>query len=54
MVAEGKGGITGDDGDLTGGGKHTIQCTDDVFVETCIILLTNVMPVNSIKRKKKC
>ena len=45
------------DRDLTWGGEHTIQCTDDVLQncapETCIILLTSVTPINSIKRKMK-
>ena len=43
--------------DLTWGGEHTIQCTDDVLwnrtPETCIILLTSVTPINSIKEKIK-
>ena len=30
-VEEGKGGINGDDRDLTWGDDHTIQCTDDVL-----------------------
>ena len=42
---------------LTLGGEHTIQYTDDILQnytpETCIILLTNVTPINSIKIKKK-
>ena len=40
-------------GDLTWGGEHTIQYSDNVlqdFVpETYTILLTNVIPMNSIK-----
>ena len=36
------------------GGDHTLQCTDDVLrncaPETCVILLTSVTPLNSIKR----
>ena len=40
------------DGDLTGGGEHTIQYTDDMLYsctpETCIILLSHVTPINSI------
>ena len=44
-------------GDLTWGGEHTVQYTGDVLwncaPETCIVLLTNVTPVNSIKKKKK-
>ena len=39
--------------DLTLGGEHTIQCTDDVLQkcthETYILLLTNVTPINSTK-----
>ena len=38
------------EGNLTLGGKQTIQYTDDVLenltLETYIILLTNVIPVN--------
>ena len=44
-------------GDLTWGGEHTVQCTDDVLQNcapaTCKILVTSVTPINSIKRKKK-
>ena len=42
------------EGDLTWGGEHTVQCTDDVLqncmsiLETYIILLTSVTPINSI------
>ena len=43
--------------DLTWGGEHTIQYTDDVFYncapETYIILSINVTSINSIKIKKK-
>ena len=43
------------DRDLTGGGEHTLQCTDDVMQncapETYRILLTSNLPINSIKRK---
>lgn len=48
------------EGDLTCGGKHTIQCTDNVWwncaPETAIILLSNVTLKNSIKggKKEKC
>ena len=42
------------EGDLTWGGEYTIQYTYDVLQngtpETYIILLTNVIPINSIKR----
>ena len=35
----------------------TIQCADNVLLncapETCIILLTRVTPINSVKRKRK-
>ena len=41
------------EGDLTWGGEHTVQYTDDVLQnytrETYKILITYVMPVNSIK-----
>ena len=44
------------EGDLTWGGEHTIQYTDEVLQncarETYIILLTNVTPINSIKNFK--
>ena len=43
------------EGDLTWGGEHTIQYTDDVFQncihETYVILLINVTPKNSIRIK---
>ena len=43
-------------GDLTWGGEHIIQYTDDVLYnctpETYVILLTNVTPINSIKKEK--
>ena len=41
--------------DLTLGGEHTMQCADDVLLsctlETCMVLLTNVTPINSIKKR---
>ena len=41
------------EGDLTLGGEHTMQFTDDVSqnctFETYIILLTDVTPINLIK-----
>lgn len=41
---------------LTWGGEHTVECTHDMLrnctPETCIILLTGVTLVNSIKRKR--
>ena len=44
------------EGDLTWGGEHTVQYTDDMVQnltqETYLILLTDVTPVNSIKYKK--
>ena len=43
------------EGDLTWGGDHTIQCTDDVLCkyvpETCLTSLTSITPINSLKRK---
>ena len=43
------------EGDLTWGGAHTIQCTDDILCtctpETYMILLTNVTPTNSINKE---
>ena len=45
------------EGDLTWGGEHTIQHTDDVpqnhTSEISIILLINVTPKSSIKKEKK-
>ena len=44
------------EGDLTWGGEHTMQYTDDILQnctpETYIILLTNVTPMNSVKKNK--
>ena len=49
-------GINGNGWRLALGGGRTVQCTDDVLQnsapETCIILLTSVTPINSIKKKK--
>ena len=43
--------------DLTRGGEHTIQRTDDILQncapETCIILLISVTPINPIKILEK-
>ena len=43
-------------GDLTWVGKHTIRCTVDVLwkciPETYVILLTNVGPINSMKKER--
>ena len=45
------------EGDLTLGGEHTTQYTDDVLynctLECFQILLTNVTPTNSVKNKIK-
>ena len=42
------------EGDLTWGGEHTIQYIDNVLQdcapESYIILLTDVTPINSIKK----
>ena len=55
-VEEGAGGNMVMDGDETWGGEHTTQCREDVLwncaPETCIILLTSVTPINSIKWKE--
>ena len=44
------------EGDLTWGGEHTIQYSDDILQnctsETYRILLTNVTPLKSIKIKR--
>ena len=51
-----KGGYMVVEGDLTWGGEHIMQYTDDVLwnrtPETYIILLANVTPINSIKKKR--
>ena len=43
------------EGDLTWGGEHTVQYTDDVLQncipETYIILLTNATLINSVKKR---
>ena len=43
--------------DMTWGGEHTVQYTDDVLQsctpETNIILLTNITPINSIFFNKR-
>ena len=45
------------EGDLSFGDEHTVQYTDDVSqnftLEACIILLTNITPINVIKFKEK-
>ena len=44
--------------DLTLGGGHTAQCTDDMAqnraLETCIILVTDLIPFNEKTIKRKC
>ena len=44
------------EGDLSWGGEHPVPGTDDVLwncaPEACIVLLTSVTPINSIKRIK--
>ena len=44
------------EGDLTQGDEHTIQYTDDILQnyipETYVIVLANVIPINSIKSLK--
>ena len=44
------------EGDLTWGGEHTVQCTDDMLwnsaTETCIILLTSVTTKILIKKRE--
>ena len=56
-MGEGKWGINVDGRDLTLDGECTIQCADNVLLsyilETCVVLLTNVTPINSIKHKKR-
>ena len=45
------------DGDLILAGEHTIQYTDGVLenctLKTHIMLVTNIIPINSVKIKKK-
>ena len=54
QTQEGEGGEVVTEVDLTWGGEHTIQYTDDVLFnctpETYIILLANVTPRNVIKK----
>ena len=44
------------EGNLTWGGEHTTRYTVEVLqnctLETYIILLTNVIPINSVKKKQ--
>ena len=55
-VRKGEGGKTYGDGRSDFGWRATMQYSDDVSqnctLETCIILLTNVTPINLIKEKK--
>lgn len=64
VITAGGGGVEGCgeryrgiNGDLTWGGEHTIQCTDDVLwncaPETCTLLLTSVTSMNSTKKQTK-
>ena len=43
------------EGDLTWGGEHAIQYIDDVLQDcapkTCIMLLSSVTPIDSIKKE---
>ena len=45
------------DGDLTWGGEHTVQCTDDVLwncaPETCLILSLPINSIENIINKKR-
>ena len=54
---ESMGGLVVLDGDMTWGGEHIVQCTDDVLwnsaPETCTIFFTSVTPIHSIKMKKQ-
>ena len=53
----GKGGKMRMERDFVLGNGRTMQCADDVLLsctlETCMVLLTNVAPINSIKRINK-
>ena len=53
----GKGGQMETERDFAWGERHIILCADDVLLsctlETCMVLLTNVAPINSIKRINK-
>ena len=48
--------INGDGWRPDSGSEHTVQCTDDVLwdcvPEPCIIVLTRVTPIHSVKRGK--
>ena len=50
------GGINADGQTPDWGGEHTVQCMDDMLwncaPEICVILLTSVTPINSIKGGK--
>ena len=53
-VEKGKGMEMVMEGDLTWGGEHTVQYTDDILqnctLETYIILLTSIVPVIQIQK----
>ena len=56
-MEEGKGGIKmGMEGNFTLGDWCTMQCADGMLLsctlETCTVLLTNITPINSTKKKK--
>ena len=52
QVETDKGGKVGIERDFAWGDGHMIQCADDVLLsytfETCLVLHTNVTPINSI------
>ena len=54
-VKEGLGGTEGDGRRINLDGEHTMQYTNDVLenctLETYMILLINVTPINSIKKQ---
>ena len=52
----GKGGEIGTERDFGWDNGHTMQCAEAVLLnfrlETCMVLLTSVNPINSIKNNK--
>ena len=52
----GKAGGMGTERDFAWGDGHTMQGADDVLLscalETCLVLRTDVSPINSIKKKR--
>ena len=56
-VEEGEGGINGGGRRLDFGDGCMMQCADDALLsctlETCMVLVTIVTPINSIKKKDK-